>query len=158
MSFNTTKTYPCHLEGDITETRARELMDLGYDSTASIENDILTFNDKKLQILLKEEIEEAVFELIRKEKFYAYTPSETIIPSQKETKLYIMKETKEGGELEFFSEIRGHEYDRIQIKDGIFATKLSISLYKWGSACFDLGVNTIEDAHKIFAEYKGRAQ
>jgi hypothetical protein len=38
----------------------------------------------------------------------------------------------------------------------VFTTKQSVALYKWGRACFDIGVNTVEDAYGIFAEHQGQ--
>jgi hypothetical protein len=38
----------------------------------------------------------------------------------------------------------------------VFTTKQSVALYKWGRACFDIGVNTVEDAYGIFAEHQGK--
>ena len=77
-----------------------------------------------------------------------------MMPSKKELKNYILTETKEGGKLDFFTEIKGKEFDGVQIKPGVFTTKQSIALYKWGRACYDIGVNTIEDVYEIFAEFK----
>ena len=79
-----------------------------------------------------------------------------IIPSKKELEIFVLNETKEGGKLDFFTEIKGKEYDGVQIKQGVFTTKGSIALYKWGRANFDIGVNTIEDAYSIFSKFKNR--
>ncbi|WP_439882765.1 hypothetical protein ACSX1A_06250 [Pontibacter sp. MBLB2868] len=31
---------------------------------------------------------------------------------------------------------------------------MGVALYKWGRACFDFGVNKVEDAYEIFTENK----
>ena len=49
----------------------------------------------------------------------------------------VLTESKAGGKLDFFSEIKGHEYDGIQVKPGVFSTKIGIALYKWGRAFED---------------------
>jgi hypothetical protein len=155
-STNQQSTSPCRLQGDITENRAKELIKERYDSSAGIENSVLTFNGKKFQIISDKEIEEAVLDLIKKEKLDKKKPSDIILPSKKELKEYILSESKEGGKLDFFTEIKGKEYDGIQVKPGVFSTKIGIALYKWGRACFDIGVNTVEDAFDIFSEFKKR--
>ena len=68
----------------------------------------------------------------------------------------ILIETKKGGQLDYFTEIKGKENDAIQIKPRVFSTKLGIALYKWGRATFENGVNTLEDSYKIYEEFKGR--
>ena len=146
--------FPCKLTGDITENRANEIIKEKYDTTATIENGKLKFNGKSFKIISNQEIEDAVWKLIKDEKLDKIKPSDIMMPSKKELKDYILIETKEGGKLDFFTEIKGKEFDGVQIKPGVFATKQSIALYKWGRACFDIGVNTIEDVYEIFAEFK----
>jgi hypothetical protein len=71
-------------------------------------------------------------------------------------KSYVLKETKKGGKLDFFTPIKGKEYESVQVKPGVLDTKIGMALYKWGKANFDLGLNKLEDAYAIFSEYKGR--
>ena len=156
MKTNKQSTHPCNLTGDITENRAKEIISEKYDSTAFIENGVLNFNEKKFEIISNQEIEEAVWTLITDEKLNKKKPSDILIPSKNEIKNYILSETREGGKLDFFTEIKGKEYDGVQIKPGLFTTKKSIALYKWGRACFEIGVNTVEDAYDIFSEFKGK--
>lgn len=146
-------TYSCKLNGDITENRANEIVKENYDLTAKIENNILTFNGKKFQIITNKEIEEAVLELIKMEKLDEMKMSKTTLLTKQELREYILSETKEGGQFDFFTEIKGREFDGVQIKPGLFTTKQSIALYKWGRACFDIGVNTVEDAYEIFVTF-----
>jgi hypothetical protein len=156
MADNKQTTFPCSLSGDITENRASEIVKENYDSTAKIENDTLIFNNKKFQIITNKEIKEAVLELIKKEKLDKNKPSKITLLSKKEIQDYILSETKVGGKLDFFTEIKGKEYDGVQVKPGLFATNQSVALYKWGRACYDIGVNTIEDAYEIFSKFKGK--
>lgn len=155
MKTNKQTNFPCKLIGDITEDRAHELVKEKYDSAAIIENGKLKFNGKVFEIITNKEIEEAVYTLIKKEKLDKKKSSDIIIPSKTEIKNYIISETKEGGTLDFLTEIKGKEYDGSQIKPGVYTTNISVALYKWGRACFDIGVNTVEDAYEIFAEFKG---
>ena len=154
MATNKQSIYPCNLKGDITENRAKEIIKERYDTSATIENGKLKFNGKEFVIISNQEIEDAVWKLIKDEKLDKKKPSDKIMLSKKELKNYILTETKEGGQFDFFTEIKGKEYDGVQIKPGVFTTKQSIALYKWGRACFDIGINTIEDVYEIFSEFK----
>ena len=113
-------------------------------------------NDKSFKIITNASINKAVLSLIKKEKLGETKASDIKIPSQDELKEMILSETKKGGKLDYFTEIKGKEYDAIQIKPGVFSTKLGIALYKWGRATFENGVHTLEDSYKIFAKFKGR--
>lgn len=154
MATKQQSTFSCKLSGDITENRAKEIIREKYDTTATIENGKLKFNGKEFVIISNQEIEDAVLTLIKKEKLDKINPSDIIMPSKKELKNYILTETKEGSKLDFFTEIKGKEYDGVQIKPGVFTTMQSIALYKWGRACFNIGVNTIEDVYEIYSEFK----
>jgi len=154
MSNKQQSTFPCKLNGDITENRANEIIKEKFDTTATIENGKLKFNGKEFVINSNEEIEDVVLTLIKKEKLDKKKPSDIIMPSKKELRNYILTETKESGKLDFFTEIKGKEFDGVQIKQGVFTTKQSVALYKWGRACYDLGVNTIEDVYEIYSEFK----
>lgn len=156
MATNKQATFPCNLNGDITQNRAEEIINAKYDTTATIENGKLIFNGKQFAIITNEEIENAVLKLIKDEKLDKKKPSDIILPTKMELKSYILTETKEGGKLDFFTEIKGKEFDGVQIKQGVFTTKQSVALYKWGKACFDIGVNTIEDVYEIFSDFKKR--
>lgn len=76
--------------------------------------------------------------------------------SQSELRTYILKESKEGGELDFFTPIKGHEYDGIQVKPGIYETKLGLALYRWGKANYDTGIESLDEVYSIYSEYKER--
>ncbi len=146
-------TFPCRLKGDITENRANEIIKQNYDPKAMIVKGKLRFNQKEFKIISNHDIETAVLDLIENKKIDQVTPSDVTLPSRKELKEYILSETAVGGEFDFFTIIKGKENDGAQIKPGVFTTNRSIALYKWGRSCFKLGVNTVEDAYEIFAEF-----
>ena len=156
MRTNQQSTFNCNLVGDITENRAKEIIKEKYDTAATIENGKLKFNGKEFRIISTQEIEEAVSALIKKEKLKKKKPSDIPLPSKNEIKSFILAESKQGGKLDFFTEIKGKEYDGVQVKQGLFTTKQSVALYKWGRACFDIGVNTVDDAYDIFAQHQGK--
>jgi hypothetical protein len=76
--------------------------------------------------------------------------------NQDEAKAFILKETKEGGKFDFFTPIKGKEYNSSQIKPGIYASNIEVALYKWGKINYELGIEKLDDVFEIFAEYKGR--
>jgi hypothetical protein len=156
MATNKQSEYNFKLRGDITENRANEIIKINYDTDAEIKRGKLYFNNKKFRIISNADINKAVLSLINKEELGKSNSSEVKILSQEELKKIILIETKEGGKLDYFTEIKGQEYDGIQIKPGVFSTKLGMALYQWGRANFENGVNTLEDAYKIFSEFKER--
>jgi hypothetical protein len=143
----------CSLEGDIFENRANEIINEKYDPKAKIENGYLFFNNKKLKIIYNKELTESIIALINDKKLDRIEPSNL---SKEDIKKAILAASKEGEALDFFTPIKGKEYDGAQIKPGVFATNLSIALYKWGRGCADFGVKKVEDAYEIYSEIKGR--
>jgi acyl-CoA-binding protein len=148
--------FACSLKGDITENRAMEIMKENYAPDAKIEGSLFYFNGKKLRIISNREIRNGVVDLIEKQKLNAGESSKVKMLSKDEIKMVVLEQSKPGGRLDFFTEIKGREMEGIQIKPGLFDTRIGIALYNWGRANFDLGVNTIEDALAIWAELKGR--
>jgi len=150
------RQFPCSIIGDITENRANEILKENYHRKTKIKGNILFFNNKKFTIISSDEIKKNVLEFIETHELNSDDSSLVKILSKDQLKKIVLKESKEGGNLDFFTEIKGHEYDGIQIKPGRITTKLGIALYKWGRANFDLGVNTVEDALAFWTEFKGR--
>lgn len=150
------KQFPCSIKGDITENRANEIIKEKFDPKSEIKGSNLYFNNKTLAIVSNKKIKENILKLIDREKLNSEDSSNTKILSKEDLKKIILAESKEGGKLDFFSAIKGHDYDGIQIKPGVFSTKSGIALYQWGQANFELGTNTIEDALEFWAAFKGR--
>jgi hypothetical protein len=146
--------YKNPLTGDIAENRANELVKAGYDPASAIADGKIRFNANSYTIISNAEIKKAVIHLINAEHLADTTG--IIMPSGKEIHAQILKETKPGGQLDYFTPIKGHEMDGIQIKPGLFDTRIGIALYNWGKANKDLGVATLDEAFAIFAEFKGR--
>jgi hypothetical protein len=148
------KKYKNPLNGDIAENRANELIKAGYDSASKIADGKLRFNDKRYNITSNAEIKDAVMRLISEE--HLADTSGITMPSKEELHASILKETRPGGELDYFTPIKGREMQGVQIKPGLIDTRIGIALYKWGKANKDLGVATLDEAYSIFAEFKGR--
>ena len=77
--------------------------------------------------------------------------------TQAELRTSILKETQPGGKLDFFTPIKGHEYDGAQIKPGIYSTLGHIALYKWGKAVNEMGFKSLEDAYAVISEFRNQA-
>jgi hypothetical protein len=151
------KEFKCSLKGDITENRANEIINEKYDSNSIIRNNKLIFNKRTYKIISNQEIKQAVLELITKEDLSNSSDSPTMkVLSNAQLRTLILGETKEGGKLDFFTPIKGKEFESFQIKPNLIATNREIAFYKWGKAVFELGVNTLEDALSIFSEFKER--
>ncbi len=148
--------FVCSVEGDISENRANEIIKENYDPSAKISGSKLYFNNKKLKIISNKVIETNVLQLIEEQKLNSEDTSNVKLLSQEEIRKIVLAESEVGGKLDFFTEIKGHEMDGIQIKPGVFDTKIGMALYQWGRANFDLGTNTIDDALLFWAELKGR--
>src|SRR5687768_1929478 len=69
------------------------------------------------------------------------------ILSQSDLKTFILKETEEGGKFDFFTSIKGHENEGIQIKPGIYDTKRGLAIYKWGKANNEAGVKSLDEVY-----------
>jgi hypothetical protein len=73
----------------------------------------------------------------------------------------ILKESKDGGKLDFWTPIKGHEYDGELLqsgpttKDNIYASKKEIAVVKWAFSLTKLGVKK-NDLISLYEELKGR--
>lgn len=150
------KEYDCSLKGDISENRANEIIENNYDANSKITKNKLYFNNKNLSIISNKTIKESILSFIKKYELDKGDNTDLKLLSKDDLKKMIVTESKEGGKLDFFTEIKGHETDGIQIEPGVFETKLGIALYRWGRANFELGTNTVEDALEFWAEFKSR--
>lgn len=76
--------------------------------------------------------------------------------NSKEIKSIIIEETKENGKLDFFTPIKGKEYDGYQVKPGLYASNREMALYNWAKAVKDLGVNDLEELYILYAEARNK--
>jgi hypothetical protein len=141
---------------DITENRALELVRDRYDSTARIKGNTLYFDGSPRHILTNKKIKASLLALIARESLAKGDSTDIRYRTREETRSFILTETAKGGNLDFFNAIKGKESDGLQVKPGVYSTKLGAALYQWGKACYDLGLNTIEDAYQVYAKFKGR--
>lgn len=76
--------------------------------------------------------------------------------NSQEIKSIIIEETKENGKLDFFTPIKGKEYDGYQVKRGLYASNREMALYNWAKAVKDLGVNDLEELYILYAEARNK--
>lgn len=69
-----------------------------------------------------------------------------------EIKTLIIKETQTNGKLDFFTHIKGKEYDGYQIKPGLYASYREMALYNWAKSVKDLGIEDLEELYKLYKE------
>ncbi|MGB5989093.1 MAG: hypothetical protein WBG43_05095 [Marinifilaceae bacterium] len=122
----------------------------------------MKFNYKDFKIISNKD--KALLSLIKREKLDKKSQSNIRLTSASQIKTYILTDTKKSGKLDYFTKIKGKEFDGVQIKPGVFTMKggivlycivlYCIVLYKWGRESFSIGVNTVEDAYEIFIVFK----
>lgn len=78
-------------------------------------------------------------------------------PTKADLHRQIIEESKPGGGLDFFTPIKGHESEEVEVKGGAMSTRLGVALYNWGKSNSSLGVKTAAEALEIWASFKGRA-
>jgi hypothetical protein len=76
--------------------------------------------------------------------------------AQPDVRATILKETQQGGKYDFFTPIKGHESDGIQLKPGVYDTKRGLALYKWGKANYEAGIKSLDEVYALYSEYKKR--
>ncbi len=155
--------FDCNLTGDITENRANEIVNEKYDSAAIIINDSLYFNGKAFSIISTKNIKREVLDLITKYQLSkpAAIPNAKVKTTTNTTTTVdigklVLAETKQGGKLDFFTPIKGKEYENVQIGNGAVSANIAIALYKWGRANFNIGIKTVQEALTLFAKFKNR--
>ena len=143
------------LTGAISENRAKELVKEKYDPAAVIRGDQLTFNKTQFTIIPDAKIREAVISLIEKEGLSNEGPAGSAL-TYAEIYNQILTGSKEGGKFDFFTPIKGKEYDERALKPGVLSTNINVALYEWGKANATLGVKSVQDALAYFAELNKR--
>lgn len=78
-------------------------------------------------------------------------------PAKVDLRSQIIEDTKPGGGLDYFTPIKGHESEEVEVKPGVMSTRLGVALYHWGKSCASLGVKSATEALEIWAAFKGRA-
>lgn len=69
-----------------------------------------------------------------------------------EIKTLIIKETQTNGKLDFFTPIKGKEYDGYQVKPGLVASYREMALYNWAKSVKDIGINDLEELYTLYGE------
>jgi len=87
---------------------------------------------------------------------FSFSYSQEVSKDYKEIKTFIIKETQTNGKLDFFTPIKGKEYDGYQIKPGLFASYREMALYNWAKSVKDLGFDDLEELYILYSEARGK--
>jgi len=147
--------FKTNLTGAITENRAKELIKEKYDPAASIKGGQLTFSKMQHTIIPNEKISAAVIALIEKEGLSNEGPAGSTL-TYAQIHQQIISGSKEGGKFDFFTPIKGREYDEKQLRPGMIVPNISAALYEWGKANAEIGVKSVQDALAYFAAINSR--
>jgi hypothetical protein len=143
------------LDGDITETRANELLANRYDTTAKIDNGRLIFNQRSYKIISYTALKQAVLNLVGSQKLDKDVPNGMPFVAQTEIREKILSASKPGGELDVWTPIKGHEYDGVIIEKGVFATKFHIACSQWAYNVVGAGITGENAVYALYAEAVG---
>lgn len=78
------------------------------------------------------------------------------VPDSVTLRKLIIKESKKGGKIDYFTKIKGKETVGSQIKPGIYAQNIHIAWYYWGKANYVNGIKTFDEVLSIFKEWQER--
>ena len=146
------------MSGDLTETRAKELIGNGYDGHAQINESRgqLVFNSATLTILKKEAIDEQVVKIIKKMKLSQAQESRVAFMSKSDLVRYINRESLKEGELDFWSKLNADQEKSVGIQvDGFYVQKQHAAIYLWGKSVAELGIETLQEASELLIGLKG---
>ncbi len=149
---NKYRNFKTTLKGEISENRATEFMNGNFDLLATINNGFLYFNNKKLEIIEYKAIEEAVLKLIAKEKL-AEAPEEREL---NDFYKLIIDESKPGGKLDVFTEIKGKEKERVILFNHLESYE-NVALYQWGRLVLAAGMKSPDDVLLVYSKLRERA-
>lgn len=68
----------------------------------------------------------------------------------------IIEQSKEGGQLDYFTRIKGKETIGSQVKPGIYAQNIHIAWFYWGKTNYVIGIKSLDEVSSIFKEWKKR--
>lgn len=132
---------PSKLKGKITENRAKELAGIKK-INATINNNVLKFNNKDLQILKYNDIIAEV-KNIAKEKVLGNDNEENLNIEE-----YIKTESK-GGKLDFKDNVEKYEGTLINF-DGVLYNKKDFAILMWGAAVKKIGITEVNKAQLLW--------
>ncbi|MDF2189137.1 hypothetical protein [Paraflavitalea sp. CAU 1676] len=142
---------PCNVWGEVSEKRADELVKLNVDTSAKIidlanSGKGLLFNGIVYRIQPYDKLKAEVIEIAKQ----LAAPEEKI----KDPIEYIKKETV-GGKLDF-NKLLEKETQTLFLYDGVAYNKKDFAIYLWGKKVKVIGINSSENAAKLWEEINGR--
>jgi hypothetical protein len=146
------------LKGDITESRAKELLSSGYDTKAQMDGSgkYLLFNGSKLSIIRQRDIEKQLSGIIKGLKTDKAAESQVVLVSKEDLQKIIKEESINNGKLDYWTKLNAQQEKSVGIQvDGFFMQKQHAAVYLWGKAVAQSGVETLEEARELLTSIKG---
>lgn len=148
---NRSRKFEIRLRGKIVKDRATEIIREKFDLAAKIDNGYLYFNDHNFQIIERDAVDKAVVKLIRDESLAVVKKGHELSEFQK----LILSESRVGGNLDVFTDIKGREKEMVILFDHL-GTKENVALYQWGRLVLAAGITSLDDVVLIYSKLVGR--
>lgn len=82
--------------------------------------------------------------------------NDSSITLTKEVRAKLVRESKNNGKLDYWTPIKGHEFEGEKVEHDFYASKEDVAIIKWAYALTTSGLKNKADIISIFEELKGR--
>lgn len=82
--------------------------------------------------------------------------NDSSIALTKEVRAKLVRESKNNGKLDYWTPIKGHEFEGEKVEHDFYASKEDVAIIKWAYALTTSGLKNKADIISIFEELKGR--
>lgn len=82
--------------------------------------------------------------------------NDTLITLTRQVRAELIKESKNHGKLDYWTPIKGHEFEGERVEHDFYASKDDAAVIKWAYALTNSGLKSKADIISLFEELKGR--
>lgn len=82
--------------------------------------------------------------------------NDSSITLTKEVRAKLVRESKNNGKLDYWTPIKGHEFEGEKVEHDFYASKEDVAIIKWAYALTASGLKNKADIISLFEELKGR--
>lgn len=82
--------------------------------------------------------------------------NDSSITLTKEVRAKLVRESKNNGKLDYWTPIKGHEFEGEKVEHDFYASKEDVAIIKWSYALTTSGLKNKADIISLFEELKGR--
>ena len=82
--------------------------------------------------------------------------NDSSITLTKEVRAKLVRESKNNGKLDYWTPIKGHEFEGEKVEHDFYASKVDVAIIKWSYALTTSGLKNKADIISLFEELKGR--